>query len=324
MSESAVNARAMPAVSTPPQATIDRQILTRLVRVVRLFIRSDRGGRAAAMAGALVLLLLAINGLNVVNSYVGRDFMTAIEQRDPHAFVSQALLYVAVFAASTLVAVIYRFTEERLGLYWREWFTRRLAALYLQHRFYFQLTVSGALPNPDQRIADDVRAFTTTTLSLALIFLNGTLTVIAFSGVLWSISRMLFASAVLYAALGSAVAYLIGRPLMHLNYDQSDREADFRAELVRVREHAESIALLGNEPQLRARLFTQIDAFAANFRRIIAVNRNLGFFTIGYNYMIQLIPALVVAPLLHPRSTPSSASSRSPRWPLPSSSAPSR
>lgn len=275
----------------------DAQSLRRLVRVVRLFVRSDRGGRAAAMGALLVLFLLLINGLNVVNSFVGRDFMTAIEQRDSQAFVFQALLYVAVFAVSTIVAVVYRFTEERLGLYWREWFTRRLAALYLQHRFYFQLTVTGALPNPDQRIADDVRAFTTTTLSLALIFLNGTLTIIAFSGVLWSISRPLFAICVLYAALGSAVAYLVGRPLVRLNYDQSDREADFRAELVHVREHAQSIALLGNEPHLRARLFAQVDALAANLRRIIAVNRNLGFFTTGYNYLIQLIPALVVAPL---------------------------
>ena len=34
-----------------------------------------------------------------------------------------------------------------------------------------------------------------------------------------------------------------------------------------------------------------------NFRRIIAVNRNLSFFTTGYNWMIQIIPALFVAPL---------------------------
>src|SRR5262249_4323932 len=41
----------------------------------------------------------------------------------------------------------------------------------------------------------------------------------------------------------------------------------------------------------------KIDALLTNLRRIIAVNRNLGFFTTGYNYMIQLIPVLIVAPL---------------------------
>jgi ABC-type uncharacterized transport system fused permease/ATPase subunit len=74
------------------------------------------------LAGVLVALLLAINGLNVVNSYVGRDFMTAIERRDSRGFVNQAVLYAAVFAISAFAAVIYRFTEERLGLLWREWF----------------------------------------------------------------------------------------------------------------------------------------------------------------------------------------------------------
>ena len=70
---------------------------------------------------------------------------------------------------------------------------------------------------------------------------------LAFSGVLWSISRLLFVVALGYAALGSLCAFLLGRPLVRLNYDQSDREADFRDELVHVRENAESVALLHRE-----------------------------------------------------------------------------
>lgn len=276
---------------------LDRETLTRLARVVRGFAASEAGGRAAVLAALLVALLLAINGLNVINSYVARDFMTAIERRDHGGFVGQALRYLVVFAASTLAAVFYRYSEERLGLLWREWMTRRLTGRYLDRRFYHQLETTGAVANPDQRITDDVRAFTTTTLSLALIFLNGTLTVLAFSGVLWSISRALFVIAVAYAACGSLVATLIGRPLVRLQYDQSDREADFRAQLVHVRANAESIALRGWEPRLARRLAEQIGALVDNFGRIIRINRNLNFFTTGYNYLIQLIPALVVAPL---------------------------
>jgi putative ATP-binding cassette transporter len=40
-----------------------------------------------------------------------------------------------------------------------------------------------------------------------------------------------------------------------------------------------------------------VDDVVANTKRIIAVNRNLGFFTTGYNYLTQLIPVLIVAPL---------------------------
>jgi putative ATP-binding cassette transporter len=288
----------MTAEAPPSQAVaLNRYTLLRLANAIRFFASSDVGGRAAALAGLLLGLLLGINGLNVLNSYVGRDFMTAIERRDGQRFLVQALLYLAVFAASTVAAVFTRFAEERLGLLWRDWITRQLSTFYLEGRLYYWLHAAGRLTNPDQRIAEDVRAFTTTTLSLALIFLNSALTMIAFSGVLWSISRTLFAVAVGYAALGSMLAVVLGRPLVRLNYDQSDREASFRAELVHVGDNVEQIALLHQERHLTARLLRRIDALVANLKRIIAVNRNLGFFTTGYNYLIQLIPVFIVAPL---------------------------
>ena len=121
--------------------------------------------------------------------------------------------------------------------------------------------------------------------------------VFSFSGVLWSISPLLFGVAIGYAALGTLTALYLGRPLVGLNYRQSDREADFRADLIHVRENAESVALLRREGLLTARLLRRIDGLGDNFRRITSVNRNLGFFTTRYNYLIQLIPLLVVAPL---------------------------
>ncbi len=279
------------------QAQLTRETWHRLVRTIRSFARCEVRGAALALFAALVVLLLGISGLNVLNSYVGRDFMTAIEQRDRSAFVRQAMLYVGVFGASTVAAVLYRFAEERLGLLWRGWLTGRLVGFYLADRTYYRLNVASALANPDQRIAEDVRTFVTMTLSLCLMVLNGTLTVLAFSGVLWSISRTLFLVGIGYATAGSLLTILLGRRLVELNYRQADREADFRADLIHVRENAESIALLHREQQLEGRLRDRLDAVVANLKRIIAVNRNLGFFTTGYNYMIQIIPALIVASL---------------------------
>jgi putative ATP-binding cassette transporter len=284
-------------VGTSPDAVFRRETAVRLGRAVRSFVTSEVGGRAKLLGALLLGLLLGINALNVLNSYVSRFFMTAIERREWSAFVQMGILYVGVFAALTGVAVTYRFVEERLGLLWREWLTRRLVAVYLEGRTYYHVNAMGTLGNPDQRIADDVRAFTASTLSLALVFLNGTFTIIAFSGVLWSISRPLFVTAVLYAAVGSLVAFALGRPLVRLNYDQSDREANFRSHLIHVRENAESVALLNREPHLGERLRENVDALTSNLKRIIAVNRNLSFFTTGYDYLIQLIPVAIVAPL---------------------------
>jgi putative ATP-binding cassette transporter len=223
--------------------------------------------------------------------------MTAIEQRDFVQFAWTALLYVGVFAVSTLLAVFFRFSEEHLGLLWRQWLTRLLVLDYLGLGTSYRLREQGEIDNPDQRIADDVRTFTTTTLSFVLMLLNGTITIIAFSGVLWSISPGLFGVAVAYAAAGSLVAVRLGRPLIGLNFTQSDREASFRGDLVHVRANAESVALLRREGRLRTRLLRRVDALTANARRIIAVNRNLSFFTTGYNFLLQIIPALIVGPL---------------------------
>jgi putative ATP-binding cassette transporter len=283
--------------NAPKRDHLARDTWRQFVGAITAFVRSDVGGKALAMLGALAAFLLAISGLNVVNSYVARDFMTAIEQRDRAGFTRQAFLWIGVFGASTVVSVIYSFFEQRLGLLWREWLTRRLVGFYLARRTYVYLNRSDGLSNPDQRISEDIKTFVTMTLSLLLMLGNGTLTVIAFAGVLWSISHTLFLVGIAYAAAGSFLTILLGRPLIRLNYRQSDREADFRTDLIHVRENADAVALSHRESQLELRLSVRLGALVGNFRRIIAVNRNLGFFTTGYNWMIQIIPALIVAPL---------------------------
>ena len=269
----------------------------RLLGALRMLVRSEQGPKAVMFAVTLVILMVAINGLNVVNSFVGRYFMSAIENRDAAVFQRQTFYYIAVFLASTVVLVFYRFTEERLGILWREQLTRRLTEAYLKDRTYYRLDSATGVANPDQRISDDVRAFTTTTLSFVLLIVNGSMTAISFSGVLWTISPLLFGVAVAYAAVGSVLTIYLGKPLIRLNYNQLDMEANFRSDLIHVRENSESIAMAHREGRFRAKLNRRLDALTGNFRRLIRINRNLGFFTNGYNYFIQIIPALIIAPM---------------------------
>jgi len=166
---------------------------------------------------------------------------------------------------------------------------------YFDGQMYYRL--GSTITNPDQRIADDVRSLTSTTLSFLLMVCSATMTILAFSGVLWSISPFLFGVVVAYAAGGSFLTVVLGRKLVWLNFHQSDKEAYLRASLIHVREHAESVLLLQREGRLKARTLGHIDELMQNLKKIIAVNRNLGFFTTGYNYLIQIIPALIVAPL---------------------------
>jgi putative ATP-binding cassette transporter len=158
------------------------------------------------------------------------------------------------------------------------------------------LAVSGEVANPDQRIAEDVRALTASTLSFSLMAFNSVVTIVAFAGVMFSISLVLSAVAVLYAALGSLATLLLGRSLIKLNSDQLDKEASFRAALIHVKENAQPILLARQENAQSARLLRRLDQLIANGRAIVAVNRNVGFFTTGYNWMIQIIPVLIMVP----------------------------
>ena len=160
------------------KVSISRQTFRLLGRAIMVFMNSPVGGRARLLGLSLLLLMLCINGMNVINSYVGRYFMSAIESRDTAGFVRYAWLYAGVFAGSTLVAVLFRFSEERLGLLWRDYLTHRSVGRYIDQRIYLHLGTTAGITNPDQRMSEDIKQLTTTTLSFLLMILNGTLTAI--------------------------------------------------------------------------------------------------------------------------------------------------
>jgi vitamin B12/bleomycin/antimicrobial peptide transport system ATP-binding/permease protein len=269
---------------------------TRIIRITRPIFVSELRWKASAWLTALLALVLGVVYLNVYNGYVNRDFMTAINERNPAAYRAMAIKYVLVFVASTLVAVFAKFSEERLGILWRGWLTSHLIEKYLANRSYHRLMDRSDIDNPDQRMTEDVKTFTTTTLSFLLMFVNATITAVAFSRVIWLISPKLLGLAVGYAVVGSFLTILVGRKLVSLNNLQLRKEANFRYELIHVREYAESIAILRGEKKQQRRLIGRLRELVDNFRAIVSVNRNLGFFTIFYNYMIQIIPILIIAP----------------------------
>jgi putative ATP-binding cassette transporter len=243
------------------------------------------------------MLVLIVKALDIRNSYVWADLITAATDRKAEPVFHLALLYAAVFAGSAIVATFLRFTEELLGLRWRDWLTRHLGDRYLGGRAYHRIKESGQLDNPDQRISEDVKTFTTSTLAILLILMNASVALLGFAGVLWSITPWLLAGALGYAGFGTFMTVLLGRRLVGLDVQQFKKEADFRYELVRLRENAGPIALLQGEEREKGRILRGLAKVLENFRVIIGVNRNLGFFTSWYGYMTQLIPVLITVPL---------------------------
>src|SRR4029450_4641209 len=102
-------------------APLNRQTVRLFVQAVKHLLTSEVRRRPIGLLLVLLLFALAVNGLNVVGRGGGRDFMTAIAQRDMAGFFRLVTLYVAVFGATTVVAVFYRFCEERMWPVWCAW-----------------------------------------------------------------------------------------------------------------------------------------------------------------------------------------------------------
>ena len=263
----------------------------------KAFFTSERRHRALWFLIVLLTLALSVGGVQVLMSYVARDFMTAIAQKDEPAYWQSLWWYLGTFALAVPIGVYYRWTEERLALLWREWMAEHLIKRYFNNRAYYRLRGSASIDNPDQRISEDVRNFTVSSLSFLLILLNAMVTVVAFVGVLWAISGTLVGVLLLYALVGTGISILIGRRLVGLNYSQYQKEADFRYSLVRVRDNAESIAFYRGEKRERRDLVGRLGAAVLNMVSIIGWNRNLAFFVNSYNYAALVVPVVIVAPL---------------------------
>ncbi|MGZ4954553.1 MAG: ABC transporter ATP-binding protein/permease [Methylobacter sp.] len=263
----------------------------------KAFFASERQSKAIRLACVLLALVLSVAGVQVLMSYVARDFMTAISKKDASAYWQLLWWYLGLLVLAVPLGAYYRWTEERLGLLWREWMAQHLIKRYFNNRAYYRLRGSDSIDNPDQRISEDVRNFTTLSLSFLLITLNAMVTVLAFIGVLWTISATLVGMLFTYAVIGTGLSILIGRRLIGLNYQQYQKEADFRYRLVRVRDNAESIAFYRGEKREGLDLVDRLGKAVLNMLDIIGWNRNLAFFTSSYYQASILLPVVIVAPM---------------------------
>ncbi|WP_199194135.1 ABC transporter ATP-binding protein/permease [Pleurocapsa sp. CCALA 161] len=249
------------------------------------------------LLSALLLFSIMVSGLNVVISFTIRFIETALVDKDESTFWLFLWVYGGVFVVGTAIVVIYSYCQKLLGVYWREWLTQNILQRYLENRAYYQINAQKQIDNPDQRIAEDIQSFTGTSLTLLLSILDSVITLVSFVGVLWAISSSLSLVLVGYALFGTIVTVLLGKRLIGLNYNQLQREADFRYGLVHLRDNAESIAFYGGESQELTSVGQRFARAIRNYHALIGWQRNLEFFTTGHSYFVRILPYLVVAPL---------------------------
>jgi putative ATP-binding cassette transporter len=287
------------------------------------FMTSEEKWSARGLLLAIIAMNLTLVGLSVVLSFWRREFYNALQDKDWKAFLELLFLYrntpsgllpgfCEVAAVDIVLAVYSVYVNQLLQIRWRHWMTRQFLTEWMADRAYYHISLTaepGAIgtDNPDQRVAEDLRDFTDTTLSLSLGLLSNLVSLFSFVGILWGLSGAIDVFgipipgymvwvALAYAAIGTWLTHLVGRPLAILSFRQQRVEADFRYALVRIRENMENIALYRGEAEETVTLRDRFGAVIANWRQIMTRTKLLNSLTVGYDQVAVIFPIVVAAP----------------------------
>jgi putative ATP-binding cassette transporter len=287
------------------------------------FMTSEEKWSARGLLVAIVAMNLTLVALSVVLSFWRREFYNALQDKDWKAFLQLLFLYrrtdsgfmpgfCEVASVHIVLAVYSVYINQMLQIRWRRWLTREYLTQWLADRAYYNisLTVDRAAvgtDNPDQRISEDLRDFTSMSLSLTLDLLSNIVSLCSFVGILWGLSGAIEAFgipipgymvwvALAYALIGTTLTHLVGNPLSILNFRQQRVEADFRYALVRVRENMEGIALYRGEHEEGVTLRDRFSAVIENWYQIMRRTKLLNSLTNGYAQIAIIFPIVVAAP----------------------------
>ncbi len=296
-----------------PQTADSPSFFRDLWTLARPYFTDPKERRSAwGLLIVIVILNLAGVGLSVWFNFWYNTFYTALQDKDYETFKLQLLYFTAVAFAFIIVAVYKQYLQLMLQIRWRRWLTEHWLNDWLGGRNYYHMQMLGlGTDNPDQRISEDLRLFPAYSLTLTLGLLNAVVTLASFLGILWTLSGPLDVTlagheisipgymvwaAFFYAAAGTWLTHVIGRPLVKINFDKQRLEADFRFDLVRVREHAEGIAFQHGETVERNRLGRRFADVFANFYELMRKTKQLTWFTSGYGQLALIFPFVVGAP----------------------------
>lgn len=254
---------------------------------------------------AAVYLLVRINDwynvfYNALQQYAYDSFWPLVGE-----FTGLAFLYI-------LIAVYAIYLRQMLQIKWRVWMTDRYLGKWMANQNYYRLQVlKSDTDNPDQRISEDINQFVSLSLQLLVGFLKELTTLGAFSVVLWQLSGVLtvpvgsqefviygymFWFSLIYSVIGTGLAHLVGRKLIRLDFDQQRYEADFRFNMMRVRENSESIAFYRGEAPEKKGFHERFAQVVQNFWQLMRRTKLLNFYVNGYGQLAIIVPLVLAAP----------------------------
>ncbi|WP_342737935.1 ABC transporter ATP-binding protein/permease [Bradyrhizobium sp. B117] len=281
-------------------------------RIAGPYFRSEDKWAGRGLLGVVIAMELTLVAINVLLNQWQNRFYSALQAYDLNEFVMEVWIFIGLAFTYVAVAVYKLYLNQWLQIRWRRWLTQHYLGEWLEGATHYRMQLKGdPADNPDQRITEDVKNFVEQTLVLGLGLLSSIVTLASFVVILWGLSNkaplhiygtdivipgFLVWCALVYAVLGTGLTHWIGAPLINLNFEQQRFEADFRFNLIRVRENSEQIALLKGEGAERGHLLHRFGFVIANWYAIMSRTKRLTAFTASYGQAATIFPYVVVAP----------------------------
>lgn len=267
-----------------------------------------------------ITLLSLILGISFSGTY------TAVELNDIQGKLTDALvaldwtalkplfvISMVVGAIGVILPIISTYCSGYLDLRWRTWMTRRYLEKWTANANYYVFERDEVISNADQRIAEDIRLTTESTLNMFTSLTGVVVSTVTYTILLWNISGVLefrflgeqvslpgymVYAAYIYCFFNLVISHWLGKALIGLNMQKQTVEADFRHQGMQLREYAEQIAFYKGGDQERAHLNTRFEKVRKNALSILAKIFKVMFGQSLYGHIFSLLPTLLALPLL--------------------------
>jgi putative ATP-binding cassette transporter len=296
-----------------PGFRLDPRVIAAFARFAGGYWRGENAIRAWTLTIALAAALLLSTAATVALNHWNRWFFDALERRDVETVTQAVVVFALIIAAMAAIGVLIVLARETLQVRWRAWIVEHLVGRWLGERRFYHLNVSGKEPpNPEYRISDDTRWATEPLVDLGIGLVLAIAGAAAFISILWSVGGSIVVAlgpwgtltipaymvwvALAYGTLASGLMLWIGAPLVGYVGRKNEAEGYFRFAMMRIRDNAESVALMNGGRYEQAILGRFYDTVVARWLAIVWQHGHLTWITNACGPMKPIVPLLFLAP----------------------------
>ena len=296
-----------------PGFRLDPRVIGAFARFAGGYWRGGNAIRAWTLTLGLAAALLLSTAATVALNHWNRWFFDALERRDVETVTQAVFVFALIIVAMAAIGVLIVLARETLQVRWRAWIVEHLVNRWLGKQRFYHLNVSGKEPpNPEYRISDDTRWATEPLVDLGIGLLLAIAGAAAFISILWSVGGAISVSlgswgtltipaymvwvALAYGSLASGLMLWIGAPLVGYVGRKNEAEGYFRFAMMRIRDNAESVALMNGGRYEQAILGRFYDTVVARWLAIVWQHGHLTWITNSCGPMKPIVPLLFLAP----------------------------